>query len=104
MEPITFDVCPHCGSTERLVKNAIDKLKAEGKLADDVTPCMIRYDVALTDPRKPTIFGAPTQIQINIVDACAKCGALRVVTSFEVGAIPTTSIPLPKPPRDGRAN
>lgn len=73
-EPITYDKCPHCNSTERVTKVAWDEEVAKGKLPKEITPSLGTVTLPLIDQRKPP--PAFFSILACYFDICLKCGTM----------------------------
>ena len=85
--PIINDKCPHCGSKERLGKNAIKQLQEEGKLNKESFPEGLVFTIPLMDmTRPPPVVLTKTHKvpQMNIFyDVCADCKSFYC-TKFEI--------------------
>lgn len=94
--PMSFDKCPHCGSTETITELAWQEEAEAGRVNEDTPVQAATVPVALVDPTKT--IGITARILRLDLDYCAGCGAPRCVRA----SIQQGQVQMGPPPGIGR--
>jgi len=89
--PKRFDVCPHCGSMNRVIEQESREELAKGNIRTAEKTSVITFQTTIFDPSKGGLI-APKKFPVIIsrLDICADCGALYCV---ELAKIEGTATP-----------
>ena len=91
--PKTYDKCPACGSTQRLVAEEMaDKLKPNQKAAILVTQTPLINNDLVTK----IIATRPVKVLVGLFDVCAECGLLYCFEAQIQQAILSNQQPPPQ--------
>jgi hypothetical protein len=67
-----------CGCDKTIAGEVVKKMIADGKLSPSVESALLVMQSPISDPTKVPLFGSRIPLIVSLVDACDKCGALRV--------------------------
>jgi len=89
--PKKFDVCPHCGSMNRIIEQESKQELAKGNIRIAEKVGVLTLQTTIFDPGKTGLI-APKKFPVIVsrMDVCADCGAVYCV---EVDKIEGTATP-----------
>lgn len=95
--PLKFDVCPNCGSPERIAGTILEEERDKGRvITKGLLGSVAVLTTAIFDPMFPALQAPVTRAYIDI---CSKCGTLYCYYAEKQTMRPETNIPGtgPKP-------
>lgn len=86
--PITWDGCPNCGSSKRVVGSVKDELIAQDKWSPELEGGIQQLITTVADPKKvQRMLTIP--ILLSLLDICAECGTVYCVRTERKDVSPT---------------
>jgi hypothetical protein len=78
--PKKFDICPNCGSMNRVIESEVKQEESKGNLRVGTKAACIIVNTPIFDPTKTDII-APRKIPVitALIDICSDCGTLYCV-------------------------
>lgn len=100
--PISFDVCPNCGSTQRVATKVLESEQEQGRCMEANTAYLFQHQSLIAPPSMRFLSA---QVILSYFDACLDCGTVYLVhaeTKTAVqGIAPSGGKPAPYQPKVG---
>lgn len=101
----TFDKCPSCGSTKRVMETLVNESR-EKKLimeSDAVVPCAMQMGGFAMSPRSMPIIGAKFPGAAIITDVCLDCGTVYATKIVRMDVVAGVGPPPQRMPGLGKS-
>lgn len=90
--PVSFNSCPNCGSTRRLVGDLLAKEAEKGRVPPGTKGCVLQQQTLIGDPAT-AMFGIP--VVRTFFDVCADCGTVYCIEAHLGKAVQSATPNIP---------